>query len=611
MLVRLKVTLTLEGPVLSRSTAPGSPGLDSPVARNEKGRPMLPFSLVQGRLRQAWEEIGGALDIDQRRIDDLLGKASGDARGDWLPRAGRLAFSDFEAGQEGGSHIDTSVSLDDARHAAEEGALRHLEIPFLPGEQIPFQGEIRFLARDEGEAGLVARHVEQGLRWIPFYGSERSVGFGRAAGLTIQRLTEPLPEPAPEPESPSDRLPLVLTFKNPFCLAQHPEGGNLFEGSEVVPGGALKGTLARAIRLLFGLGPGAEIAGNLPQPFVEMGRHFDRLRFTHAFPCERGRPRPAVIPRSTVAVKGKGGTEWCDVALCPGPVLIDGRAPTFAIDWKDEQLDEIRKRFAWPEVGRELRLRTAIARDQRRAADERLFGYESVLPGQLVWRADVDLGDIPEAERIVAAAQLRSLLKLGFQSVGKTSAEAEVAIGLYEPEPPLPPSLVVERGDRVWVVTLQTPTLLGDPDELAKGMGDGPLFAAYAAAWREISGGELSLCRFFSEERLAGGYQTERFRRARGNGGETSYRPYFLTEAGSVFVLKAKEDEMAGKLLAGWRRHGLPLPDWARARYGNTWRSNPFTPQDGYGEIAVNLAWHLDHRPQTPEELPWKCPSAT
>lgn len=611
-LARLAVTLTLEGPVLSRATEPGPPGLDSPVARDPKRHPMLPFSLVQGRLRQAWEEIGEVLGVGTERLDELLGKASGDEQGDWSPHQGRLLVSDFVAEEEGGSQVDTSVSLDGERRAAKDGALRHLEVPFLPGKPVAFHGEVRFLARGEAEARAVAEQVEQGLRWVPFYGSERTVGFGRAVAVAAKLQPEPVSSPTRDAATAAERLPLALLFKSPFCIARRPEGGNLFEGSEVVPGGALKGTLARMIRELFGLGRGAEIAGDLPAPYAELGRTFSALRFTHAFPARSGQARPTAIPSSTVAVKEGETTAWYDVALCPSPVVIDGQAPAFAVDWKRKQESDIRERFGWPAVDRELRLRTAIDREQRRAADEKLFGYEAVRPEGLVWRSAIDLADVPEAERPAVAAQLRALLALGFQAVGKTGAEAAVTFDPTEPQPAALAPLVDRGGRRVWVVTLQTPALLADPAKLGEGAGDRELFSAYAAAWQKLGeAAGLTLLRFLSQERLVGGYQTQRFRKARGGGAETSYRPYLLSEAGSVFVLRSTKEDEAAKLLASWVRRGLPLPEWAKTRYGDTWRTNPFTRQDGYGEIAVNHPWHTENPLTNVEELPWLAPSAT
>ena len=48
-----------------------------------------------------------------------------------------------------------------------------------------------------------------------------------------------------------------------------------------------------------------------------------------------------------------------------------------------------------------------------------------------------------------------------------------------------------------------------------------------------------------------------------------------------------------------WMSGGLPLPKWALAEYGQynraLWENCPFVPENGYGEIAVNLAWHWDN----------------
>lgn len=609
MHVELKVTLELQGPVLTRATAPGLPGLDSPVARNAAGLPILPFSLVQGWLRQAWREIGDLpqVGVNAARLQDLLGREANDPAS-WRPMPGRLSFSDFVADHQGGSGIETSVSLDDERRAAKDGALRHLEIPFGAGEKISFTGAIRFVSPDEKHATEIADQIEMGLRWIPAFGADRTVGFGRALGLAIERESRAWPtpkiEPKPEAERESvGRLSLSLLFTDPFCLAIRPEGGNLFEGSEVVPGGVLKGTLARMLQHRFGLEPATEIAGNLPEPFAELGWHFGALRFTHAFPCLEDKKRPTTVPLSTVVVKAPSLADPIfDVALCPDPVLIAGCAPAFEPDWKDAR-KQIRGRLGWPELERDLRVRTKIEPKHRRAEDEKLFALESIVPGDHLWRADVDLADVPETDRAAVAAQLRALLDSGLLGVGKTAAAAKV---VHDTAAPAGSCTPVTAGDeKLWILTLQTPTLLADPLSLAEGPRDAALRVAYEAAWHDLSGGQLKLRRFFAQQRLAGGYQTERFRRQRTaeRDAEKSYRPYFLTEAGSVFVLTAPDNAKAATLIEGWQHHGLPLPAWAKARYGESWRGNPFTRQDGYGEIAVNLDWHSDRRPTDVEEL--------
>ena len=66
--------------------------------------------------------------------------------------------------------------------------------------------------------------------------------------------------------------------------------------------------------------------------------------------------------------------------------------------------------------------------------------------------------------------------------------------------------------------------------------------------------------------------------------------------AGSVFRLRAA-DSSAEEKLERWLRCGLPFPDWAAEEYGaEPWKRCPFVTENGYGEIAVNLAWHWEHR---------------
>lgn len=75
------------------------------------------------------------------------------------------------------------------------------------------------------------------------------------------------------------------------------------------------------------------------------------------------------------------------------------------------------------------------------------------------------------------------------------------------------------------------------------------------------------------------------------------YAPHLLTSAGSVFVLGISKPEKAGRARTHWMVKGLPLPEWTRERYGDgpgpvDWRRCPFTAEDGYGEVAINLECH-------------------
>ena len=149
-------------------------------------------------------------------------------------------------------------------------------------------------------------------------------------------------------------------------------------------------------------------------------------------------------------------------------------------------------------------------------------------------------------------------------------------------------SEVLAGQDGFFFVTLQTDALLGEPGGLRSGAGLAELDAFYEAAWREISGGQLQLVRFFARQRLLGGnYLWKRFRP------REAYSPYLLTVAGSVFVLKATGTvEDARKKVADWLEKGLPVP---KSCVGgeSAWKTCPFVPENGWGEIAVDLS---DHR---------------
>jgi len=107
--VRLPLTLRVEGPVLTRSSSIGAPGVDAPMAvgtvlNKSTGRVetryYLPGRLIKGLLREAWEELGTA--PSSRYIEYVatwLGLESapespGDEASD-IPRRGRLNFGDF------------------------------------------------------------------------------------------------------------------------------------------------------------------------------------------------------------------------------------------------------------------------------------------------------------------------------------------------------------------------------------------------------------------------------------------------------------------------------------------------------------------------------------
>lgn len=608
--VTLKIELALTGPVLTQATAMGALDVDSPMARlTDSNKFFLPFSLVQGRLRQSWEELqsltGGPF---SDHLKDLLGQGTGDAdvdsASDFSPMRGRLCITDFVNNQVSDSPpVRFRIRMDSVRGAAVKGSFQTLETPFAPDEQVSFTGSISYLASDE-EHLSAKRAIEKGLRWITSLGAERTSGFGRLLAVNIAenaRQVNLMPA-INGTEGKSDLIGIRVSPDAPFCVSRRRVHANLFESEDVLPGAVLKGSLATTLKLI--LNWNREIDGSIPDPWRELGRNFDRIRFTHACPAPKDTAsRPVEPPRSLVKDmnqhdKSEGkfyDVGVFDVATCSTPGLLgsspDLHAPIFSIDWKSS--DDVRTEFGWDYPRRELRVRTQIDRGTRRAKDQQLFAFDTIVPTGHHWYGYVDLSRITQGDRALVEAQLRELLGFGLWSIGKTNTRAAVAWNThFQPKQPsdmnpLPPG-------NQWVITLQTPALLCDPTQLEEISGSAQLYSAYQRDWQDLSGGKLRLVRFFAQQSLAGGYLVRRFQPGK------SYNPFLLTDSGSVFVLEAASPgdvEFARNLIEQWYRHGLPLPTWAKNFYGDDWRTCPFRPTSGFGEIAVNLTAHTSKKP--------------
>jgi hypothetical protein len=615
-LAQIRIVLHLKGPVLTEASTLGEPGLDSPFARNHEGNLYLPFSLVKGKLKEAWAELAGLPGVNLKS-DLNKGFGGPPTSGSWDPNRGRLHFTDFlcktpEVASGGKKkNSTTGIKRDPERKAAKEGAIQVMEKPFDAGREVLFEGVCWFFAKDDAEVTAIMADLGLLFSWLTSLGADRTVGFGEFLGANLggepNAMVVDIPAPDPQPEMPpADVMDLKFELLDPFCIAEKHLTKYLFEGSEIIPGGALKGTLASMVLEMLGK-PGHALDDKLDNgAWGILGKNFESIRFTHAFPVgknfdekrtipgfpgDRNRSRPNVLPLSLVKFGKKEGYE--DVALHQGAFFPgsyeNGQscAPAFQIDWKGDS--DVREAFHWPKrLKRDLRVRHEHDPRTRRAMDGPLFAYETVSPAEDVeWRTQVDLSRVNKADKPQVWACLKELLSLGFNGLGKTKART----GPVKCEASR--SEGVEPKDGLFVVTLQTPAFLCDPIEAAKTSAF--LFDLYKAVWSDLSKDSsgkptLELVRFFARQSLEGGYLGQRF------GAKRPYNPFFLTSAGSVFVLKpaGEMETQASELVTKWRDHGLPLPGWVENSYGNTWDTNPFLPENGYGEIAVNLNCHWD-----------------
>ncbi|RJQ59467.1 MAG: hypothetical protein C4530_09190 [Desulfobacteraceae bacterium] len=594
----MAINLKILSPFICKGTGATRWGVDASFHRDQRGRFCIPRSHIKGKLREAWGELNHCHEFSAD-VDSLLGKKPGD--GDYLAYPGAIVFSDFICSGDARDCTKLHrIKIEKATGTAQEGALITAEIPYASGEISDWKGEALFAAPCEKEAQDLKSKILIGLRWIHALGAEKGVGFGRLAEAVCEEFDAvPARYSAVDSTGVSEILGLRIKPLDPLIIGGVRRKANYLESERILSGNIIKGALAASIRRQLCLRIDAPIG-----PCAEMEReglsllasHFEKIRITHAFPSLVRDKRPVVYPLSLVKVKNRKGV--FDVALADNPPLPKDEygipsAPTFAIDWKDSS--DVDEEFGWANPKTIARTRTAIEPLTRRAMEEMLYTFQYICPVDdqgrgIYWLSNIFLPEgLDDKESKQLQGELAFVLTRWLQTIGKRNSRVEtveVSVGVFVP--------AVEFPDRVrdgaMVITLQSDALILDPVTL-RGNDRDALFEAYRAFWEGVSSGTCSLTRFFASQKLVGGYLGLRF----GSGGK--YFPFLLTGAGSVFVLQAV-DEKAAEHLTAWLKKGLPTPAWAVDRYGGSpsggldWQKCPFTPENGFGEIAANLPHH-------------------
>ncbi|MCK9396912.1 MAG: RAMP superfamily CRISPR-associated protein [Methylobacter sp.] len=590
----LHILLTLRGPLLTQSSSPGQLGLDVVIARNHKNQPYIPGTLVSGKIRQAMEELQNAIENENKpdwfgpELNNWLGQASENE----VAKTKRLFFSDFVLNGDDPSTLTRyRIKIDSKRGSVDKHQLAMIESPFVSGEHYSFSGQVHFFS-SRATSEKINLHLKAAIKWLSHLGALRAIGFGQVEQADVTDIEmHAILTPKPTETLPSNRIGLCIQPAYPFCLPGKSGITNLFESESIIPGAAIKGCIATTWNHLLDRQSGRINNDDIDR--IELRQNFSKLRISHAFPSHIINKRSVVAPLSLV--KTAKESHCYDVARLNGPCLIDGLAPDFAVDWKDTK--ETLKDYPWPylrfkdwgwdSMESELRIRTAIDREQLRSAENDLFAYEQIIPDNKRWYSELDLSQIDQQSRGEVLEQLKTLCGQGLIGLGKTKTPLQ--IHFTDTIQPVVANKPKPIDNNLWLITLQTDTLLGSPETLDEAGGVKELCTMYQQAWHEISAGKLKLLRYFARQRLSGGRHRQKLMQNRGN----SYRPWLLTEAGSVFVLQGKED--ITDLIALWLYQGLPITEAAVQWYrlgdnpSQYWQYTPFVPENGYGEIAVNL----------------------
>ncbi|MBP7339268.1 RAMP superfamily CRISPR-associated protein [Niveispirillum sp.] len=576
----LTLSVTLRSPFILPGLDVAGLGIDTPALRDEAGQPLIPADQVKGLLRAAMVSLVTVGAAKREELDALFGRASPDAAGGVTasnaPERGCLITADLVAGLSPSTdpHSITRIKIDEATGAVQHGALQVVELAAPVGTDVLFTGTAILRCppqRLERLAGLLAR------AWalVPAIGGAKSAGFGRVIKAAVTVATSAPLWPAVVADAEGDSLWLEVSFDRRLLVDAERLSDNVWRGSTIVPGSAIKGALARALEMA---GQQPEVAGS------PLGQVLSTIRIGHAFPVKDDPEKrnktlcDLPLPQSLVQLEQGDGT-ILDALLVPPahiPIGRNGAVPAYVGDWKNRARPDHLPPSAIPTLPR---IHTRIGEDYT-AADGDLYVDIGLSPWQDAnakkrrhWRLRVDRnGADPDwFARIIAL-----LRGTGLDGVGTTGASAQFRNAAPPPGLDIRP-VSTQDGD-LWAVTLVTSALM-----LPGNVGD-IVHAAYQEFWRQaLEQPGLILRNLFVRHRLAGGYIGMRRRHY----GPSVYRPFLLTEPGSVFLLQGE----LGAALE--RRLGTGLPArGANGGWATDWRACPFLPENGFGDFRLNLVDH-------------------
>ncbi len=602
----LDIKLTVLGPFLTAATSSEVYGLDKAFYRTAGGTVAVPGSHAKGKLRMALHELN-ALNVIQPpvQLDILFGQPS--PEGSYDPARGLLQFTAFTCPGTQTERMRVRTAINAATMTADENMLREFEDLFPSGSLTDWNGKVTYSAADAADALRIAKIIRLGFKWLTTMGAEKGIGSGRLRKAVVSQ-----PEPCPSNPDlnladfersdtlqlrihPTDRL-LIGGVKKPRA--------NFVRSERIIPGGVIKGALAASLNLAHSIGANVPLSaetGKRMPGFELLVAHFDKIRVSHAFPILEGEKRPVKIPLSTVTIDDE---LYYDAALAQDATqLIRGQAPVYSIDWKKP-----RQYFGIAYPKEVFVTRTAIDDTSRRSREGQLFTYTFLCNVDdknrpVDWVCDADFNAIKEDDvRRQVKEQFAVAASQYLSNLGKLNQPVTVQL-LPDAAPPVIQSFDMIH-DNLAVVTLQTDALMLDPQVVARLPAGDDLFALYSDYWKVASSTNgqppcLELVDYFASQNFQGGYLYHRYH---GAGERTSkpgrYYPYYLTGAGSVFILRVIDPESARRYLDQWLKSGLNLPAWANELYKQDgralWQNCPFVPENGYAEIAVNLKWHWE-----------------
>lgn len=574
------LTIEVEGPFVTQGLGSKSFGLDTSIAKDENGYPIIPGSLIKGNVRHTIEEL---LKLTQSSFlsEAELNYWFGAEATSNIPNCGLLQFahSFTPCAPINSTAIVNRIKINSATGVTDKGALQVIETALGYGETAIFSGAIRCY---KPLSETIVAAINKALEYIESLGAFKSVGFGKIIKAKLQE--SPLAPTPLQSIAFSNNYQCKLTFDRPVCFTGQSNGSNLFSSQQVMHGSILKGAVAHKITMLE------------QTNYNSLKNNLDKVIFRWFKPSHKGK-RPQTIPLNLAHFANESAKVQFSTLTDIEPIAIIEKykfAPEWQSDWKGaiyEKLAEVAPQYKQADTANTLVVKTAIepfsddnllARNT--AKDASLFSYNCIVHKSdndepLVWIGEIDLSLIEdETTKKEVANQLSHVLSSPILSLGKTKA----ATSTSELSPVSDKQVAFTEDESTIAIKLESDAYI--ELNLSNIAATQDLTSAYANAFRQISP-ELTLVTVFASQKLQGGdYLWHRYFN---NEEESTYCPYLITEAGSVFIFK--NSQQTRQTLQAWLNTGLPIVPNALGNKGASipqWQINPFNQGNGFGEIA-------------------------
>ena len=642
---RYHLKLTFAGPLITQASGVKALGLDATMLKNTENIPVIPGSLIRGNIRHALQyfqklfDVGDANSINnnsdknhdnkvyktlKQSIPLWFGEQSSENNSEnnvdesYTPIRAQVDFSfhwqlqnpkDFEKHQ--GQRTRIAIEKDETKSnqgTVKEGALQVIEDCFPLGCQKPvFSGEITHRYKTKNDKKLFKQWLNKALAYVPAMGSFKGIGFGR---LVKAELTEIAPCKTSESKTSAnqfdipdtaEKIGLRLTLNDPFCLGKPvTPDSNFIVSKDYIAGSVIKGLIARLYQNDF-----QHYKQHQQQQQQQQWQQklcFDDLIISHALPVPisntdtsqalPSRPAPAAL--SLVFEKGEDGNKLIDLANDLSLEALANyqpdQAPVFQIDWKQSDWDNYEKEKSGTnhkKPKRLLALRTEINQQHNTSEEGKLFSLECIDPTGFHWCANINLSQIDIKQRKNVINHLKQILKNGLYGIGKTKASASVelladAFDLNNLNTLNNNATQLDETDCFYCITLISEARLLPPDlQIAGTNSDADLYQAYQNYFSDLHPDIHLQPHFFARQTLSSGYYHLKMNQQK----ISNYYPEWLTDAGSVFIVKANS-EAALQQLNQFAKTGLPAHREVDKQQAN-WQTSPYIHQNGYGECRI------------------------